>query len=339
MKIFVTGGAGYIGSHTLTSLLEAGHQVAVVDNYSNSSEAVSAKVGDITGQPFKVHNADVTDQQRLNEILGAFQPDIVIHFAGRKSVAESVERPEFYHHQNVGGTQNLLAAMDASGCRHIIFSSSATVYGAPEHLPITEKHPLAPFNPYGTTKQAAEEAITVWVNESANVGDARSAVLLRYFNPVGAHISGQIGENPKGRPNNLFPFITQVAAATRPYLEIYGNDYDTPDGTGVRDYIHITDLVDGHIAALDYALKHQGVEIFNLGTGKGYSVSEIVTEFERATGQQVPHKIEARRPGDIATCFADVSKARDKLGWVAKRDLSQMCRDSWRWQEVLTGRK
>ena len=339
MKIFLTGGAGYIGSHTLTSLLEAGHQVAVVDNYSNSSEAVPAKVGDITGQPFETHNADVTDQERLNEILGAFQPDIVIHFAGRKSVAESVERPEFYHHQNVGGTQNLLTAMDASDCRHIIFSSSATVYGAPEHLPITETHPLAPFNPYGTSKQAAEEAITAWVNESANVGYAKSAVLLRYFNPVGAHISGQIGENPKGRPNNLFPFITQVAAAMRPYLEIYGNDYDTPDGTGVRDYIHITDLVDGHIAALDYALKHQGVEIFNLGTGKGYSVSEIVTEFERATGQQVPHKIEARRPGDIATCFADVSKARDKLGWVATRDLSQMCRDSWRWQEVLAGRK
>ena len=339
MKVFVTGGAGYIGTHTLIALLEAGHQVAVVDNYSNSSEAVLAKVEDITGQPFEVHNADVTDQERLNEILGAFQPDLVIHFAGRKSVAESVERPEFYHHQNVGGTQNLLTAMDASGCRHIIFSSSATVYGEPEHLPITEKHPLAPFNPYGTSKQAAEEAITAWANENANVGDARSAVLLRYFNPVGAHISGQIGENPKGRPNNLFPFIAQVAAAMRPYLEIYGNDYNTPDGTGVRDYIHITDLVDGHIAALGYALKHEGVEIFNLGTGKGYSVSEIVTEFERATGQQVPHKIEARRLGDIATCFADVSKARDKLGWVATRDLSQMCVDSWRWQEVLTGRK
>jgi UDP-glucose 4-epimerase len=289
----------------------------------------------LTGQKCKAHQADATDLPKLNEILEAFKPDTVLHFAGRKSVAESVERPEFYHQQNVDGTSNLLTAMDRCGCKHIIFSSSATVYGAPDHLPITEEHRTDPFNPYGHSKLGAEKVIGKWADAATD----KSAVLLRYFNPVGAHASGQIGENPKGRPDNLFPFITQVAAGIRPHLEIYGDDYETPDGTGVRDYIHITDLVEGHIAALDYALKREGVEIFNLGTGKGYSVSEIVTEFERATGQQVPHKIEARRPGDIATCFADASKARDKLGWAATRDLSQMCRDSWRWQEVLTGRK
>jgi UDP-glucose 4-epimerase len=335
VKILVTGGAGYIGSHTLIALLEAENQVAVIDNYSNSSEAILEQVERITGHLFEVHNADVTVEDRLNEILGAFQPDIVIHFAGRKSVTESVERPDFYYQQNVEGTQNLLNAMDVSGCRHIIFSSSAAVYGVPEHLPITEKHPLAPFNPYGASKQAAEEAITTWVNKGINAGGDRSAVLLRYFNPAGAHSSGQIGENPKGRPDNLFPYIMQVAAGIRSHLDIYGDDYDTPDGTGVRDYIHINDLVKGHIAALHFAEHNSGVEIYNLGAGRGYSVAEVVATFEAAIGQSVRYQVKERRAGDIASCYADPARAQAKLGWTAEKTLEQMCRDGWRWQVGL----
>ena len=331
LRIFVTGGAGYIGSHTVVALLEAGHDVCVIDNFANSSAAVLEQVEHLAGQKCRTHQADVTNLPYLLEILADIKPDMVVHFAGRKSVAESVERPDFYHQQNVGGTLNLLAAMDKCGCKHIIFSSSATVYGAPDHLPIPENHKLAPFNPYGHSKLEAEQEISKWVDMASD----RSAVLLRYFNPVGAHASGRIGENPNGRPDNLFPFITQVAAGIRPHLEIYGDDYDTPDGTGVRDYIHITDLVDGHIAALHFAENNRGVEIFNLGTGRGYSVTEVVAAFEAATGQRVRYEIKERRAGDIASCYADPVKAQAKLGWKAEKNLEQMCRDGWRWQSEL----
>ena len=331
MRIFVTGGAGYIGSHTVVALLEAGHQVEIIDNFANSSADVLEQVALLAGQKCKAHQADVTDLPKLTEILTALKPDMVLHFAGRKSVAESVERQDFYHQQNVGGTSNLLTAMDRCGCKHIIFSSSATVYGAPDHLPIPEEHRTAPFNPYGHSKLEAEKEIGKWADAAAD----KSAVLLRYFNPVGAHPSGQIGENPKGRPDNLFPFITQVAAGIRSHLDIYGDDYDTPDGTGVRDYIHITDLVEGHIAALHFAEHNKGVEIFNLGTGRGYSVAEVVTAFEAATGQSVRYEIKERRAGDIASCYANPAKAQEKLVWKAEKTLEQMCRDGWRWQAGL----
>ncbi len=331
LRIFVTGGAGYIGSHTVVALLEPGHRVEIVDNFANSSADVLEQVAILAGQKCKAHQADVTDLPKLTEILTAFKPDMVLHFAGRKSVAESVERPDFYYQQNVGGTSNLLTAMDRCGCKHIIFSSSATVYGAPDHLPIPEEHITTPFNPYGHSKLEAEKEISRWADAATD----KSAVLLRYFNPVGAHPSGQIGESPKGRPDNLFPFITQVAAGIRPHLEIYGDDYDTPDGTGVRDYIHITDLVEGHIAALHFAEHNKGVEVFNLGTGRGYSVIEVVTAFEAATGQTVRYEIKERRAGDIASCYAKPAKAQEKLGWKAKKTLEQMCRDGWRWQAGL----
>ena len=331
MQILVTGGAGYIGSHTVVALLEAGHEVAVLDNYANSSADIFKQIEEITGKQSPAYEADVTNAGQLAALMAEIRPDSVLHFAGRKSVAESVERPDFYHQQNVGGTQNLLSAMAKSGCNQIIFSSSATVYGTPEKLPLTEIHRVSPFNPYGASKLAAEKEIVRWTTEAPE----RRSVLLRYFNPVGAHISGKIGENPKGRPNNLFPFITQVAAGIRPHLEIYGDDYDTPDGTGVRDYIHITDLVDGHIAALHFAENNSGVEIFNLGTGRGYSVAEVVAAFEVATGQSVRYEIKGRRAGDIPSCYADPTRAQVKLGWKAKKNLEQMCRDGWRWQAGL----
>ena len=331
LRIIVTGGAGYIGSHMVVALLEIGHQLEIIDNFANSSVDILEQVALLAGQKCKAHQADVTDLPKLIEILTAFKPDMVLHFAGRKSVAESVKRPDFYHQQNVCGTSNLLTAMDRCGCKNIIFSSSATVYGAPDHLPIPEEHRTAPFNPYGHSKLEAEKEIGKWANAAAD----KSAVLLRYFNPVGAHPSGQIGENPNGRPDNLFPFITQVAAGIRAHLDIYGDDYDTPDGTGVRDYIHITDLVEGHIAALHFAENNKGAEIFNLGTGRGYSVAEVVTAFETATGQSVRYEIKERRAGDIASCYANPAKAREKLGWRAEKTLAQMCRDGWRWQAGL----
>jgi UDP-glucose 4-epimerase len=328
LRIFVTGGAGYIGSHTVVALLEAGHQVQIIDNYSNSSADVLKRVAHLAGQHCGIHQVDVTDLTQLTEILAEFKPDMVFHFAGRKSVVESVERPEFYHQQNVGGTLKLLSAMDKCACKQIIFSSSATVYGTPNQLPIPEEHRTSPFNPYGHSKLEAEKEIAKWANAAAE----KSAVLMRYFNPVGAHVSGLIGEHPKGRPDNLFPFITQVAAGIRSHLDIYGDDYDTPDGTGVRDYIHITDLVKGHIAAIHFVENNRGVEIFNLGTGRGYSVAEVVAVFEATTGQSVKYQIKERRAGDIASCYADPAKAHAKLWWKAEQTLEQMCQDSWRSQ-------
>ena len=329
MRVFITGGAGYIGSHAAVAMLEGGHEVTVLDNYANSSADVLRKVEEITGKKCSVYQEDITDASKLDALMTKIRPHSVLHFAGRKSVAESVERPDFYHQQNVVGTRNLLSSMAKCGCTQIIFSSSATVYGTPEKLPLNETHRVSPFNPYGASKLAAEKEIAAWTD----VAPERSAVLLRYFNPIGAHLSGKIGENPKGRPNNLFPFITQVAVGQRAELEIYGDDYDTPDGTGVRDYIHITDLVDGHIAALHYAQNHKGSEIFNLGTGKGYSVCEMLHTFEAVTGRRVPYCIKGRRPGDIAACYADTAKAKNELGWIAKFGLEQMCRDGWRYQE------
>ncbi len=331
MRIFITGGAGYIGSHTVVALLEAGHQVEIIDNYSNSSAEVLDRVKQLAGQQCKAHQADVTDLPKLTEILVAFKPDMVLHFAGRKSVAESVERPDFYHQQNVGGTLNLLTAMDRCGCKHIIFSSSATVYGTPDHLPIPEEHKTAPFNPYGHSKLEAEKRLANgWVRQLTN---------QRFYCAILTRLErialDKLARIQKGRPDNLFPFITQVAAGIRSHLDIYGDDYDTPDGTGVRDYIHITDLVEGHIAALHFAEHNIGVEIFNLGTGRGYSVAEVVAAFEAATGQSVRYQIkEKRRAGDIASCYADPAKAQAKLGWTAEKTLEQMCRDGWRWQRA-----
>jgi UDP-glucose 4-epimerase len=262
------------------------------------------------------------------KLLSDFRPDKVIHFAGQKSVNESVNNPKFYHEQNVGGTKTLLSALAVCECDNIIFSSSAAVYGKTEALPINEMHQPCPANPYGETKLAAEKAIFKWVGESAG----RSSVLLRYFNPVGAHSSGKIGENPSGPPSNLFPSIMRVAAGIWPDLEIYGDDYDTPDGTALRDYVHITDLVSGHLAALEFSQNNLGTNIFNLGTGKAKSVLEILRAFESATGQIIPFKIKARRPGDTAFCCADPSRARKHLKWSSKKSLSEMCRDAWRWQ-------
>lgn len=328
-NILITGGAGYIGSHTAIALLEVGHKVTVIDNYSNSSEASIKKIEQITERHFKTHQFDITHREALLSVFNQIKPNLVIHFAGKKSVLESIEYPDYYYEQNVGGTQNLLAAMQASGCDKLVFSSSATIYGVPEILPITEAHRLAPVNPYGKSKQLSEEIISDWAARL----DRRSAAVLRYFNPVGAHISGEIGENPKGRPSNLFPFISQVAVGKRACLEIFGEDYDTHDGTGVRDYIHISDLVDGHLAAARYVQENNGAHIFNLGTGKGYSVKEIVQAFERASGQIIPTKIMPRRAGDVAACFADTQKAAKELGWTAHRQLVDMVEDSWRWQQ------
>lgn len=329
----VTGGAGYIGSHTVVALLDEGHQIAIVDDYSNSSETVIQQIIGISRCPVQVYTGDVTDPNFLNEVFLSFDPEAVFHFAGKKSIAESLIKPDFYHNQNVEGTENLLRAMNASGCGTMIFSSSATVYGKPEILPISETHELNPTNPYGETKKLSETLIKNWVTYGLNLEFNRSAVLLRYFNPVGAHFSGKIGENPKGKPNNLFPLIGQVASGGRPYLEVYGDNYDTPDGTGVRDYIHICDLAEGHIAALNYAIRKNGVGVFNLGTGIGYSVKEIVKTFEVATGHHIPLKITERRSGDVSICYADVKKAKDILKWRANRDLYQMCEDGWRWQK------
>ena len=328
MRIVITGGAGFIGSHTLVELLGAGHDVLVIDNYSNSSPAALERARTLTNRSFEVAEIDVRDRKRLGTELGQFGPDAVIHFAGLKAVGESEELPLEYFDNNVSGTVTLVQAMDEVGCRSIVFSSSATVYGRAQYLPLDESHPLAPVNPYGRTKYFVEGILGDW----ARAGQARSAILLRYFNPVGAHVSGLIGENPNGVPNNLMPFITQVAVGRREELKIFGGDYDTPDGTGVRDYIHVTDLALGHLKAVEHAARHPGLDVFNLGTGQGYSVLEVLHAFEQASGKAVPYQMVPRRPGDVASSFADVSKARDILGWETQRELAEMCADSWRWQ-------
>ena len=329
MTVLLTGGAGYIGSHTAVELLNAGHDVIIVDNYANSSPIVAQRITQITGKAIRCYEADAADQAALERIFQENAIDSVIHFAGLKAVGESVRLPLDYYRNNLDSTLALLAAMEAHGVRQLIFSSSATVYGKHAALPYREDAETGPCtNPYGWTKLFIEQIL----RDYAAAHPDFSVVLLRYFNPVGAHESGLMGEDPRDIPNNLMPYIARVAVGTLPYLNVFGNDYPTPDGTGVRDYIHVTDLATGHMAALDYAASHTGVEVFNLGTGTGYSVLDMVHAFSRACGRDIPYRIAPRRSGDIAACYADVTKAKEILGWRAKLDIDDMCRSAWNWQ-------
>lgn len=329
MAILVTGGAGYIGSHTCIELINAGYEVVVVDNLYNSSKESLKRVGAIVGQEIKFYEADIRDAAAMKHIFEQEKIDAVIHFAGLKAVGESVAKPMEYYDNNINGTLVLCNAMKEAGVKNIIFSSSATVYGDPAFIPITEECPKGQCtNPYGWTKSMLEQILTD-IHTSDNEWNV---VLLRYFNPVGAHKSGTIGEDPKGIPNNLMPYITQVAVGKRECLGVFGNDYDTHDGTGVRDYIHVVDLADGHVKALKKIEEKAGVCVYNLGTGNGYSVLDMVKAFSKACGHEIKYEIKDRRPGDIATCYADPAKAKAELGWEAKRGLDEMCEDSWRWQ-------
>lgn len=329
MKILVTGGTGYIGSHTVLALLGAGHDVVVMDNLANSSRTSLERVEELAGRAVEAFaEVDLLDPAGLDALFAEHRPEAVIHFAGLKAVGESAELPLWYYRTNVAGTLNLLDAMAAHGCRSIVFSSSATVYGAPEEMPLTEKQPMDAQNPYGRTKEHIEDMLV----DLAASDPSWNVALLRYFNPVGAHESGRIGEDPTGVPNNLLPFIAQVAVGRREKLKVYGADYPTADGTGVRDYIHVVDLADGHLRALDHITEHGGVRTWNLGTGKGYSVLEVHAAFERASGRSIPYEITDRRPGDAAVSYADPSTALAELGWSADRDLDTMCRDHWNWQ-------
>lgn len=328
MNILVTGGAGYIGSHTVLELLRAGHDVVVVDNLSNSHEESLRRVETLAGRNLMFHQVDLLDRERLDAVFEAESVEAVIHFAALKAVGESVAQPLRYYRNNISGTLNLLEIMDAHDVRRLVFSSSATVYGDPQQMPITEDMPLAPFNPYGRTKAMVEEIL-----RDLYRSDPRWAVsILRYFNPVGADSSGRIGEDPNDIPNNLVPYITQVAVGRLPYLSVFGNTYPTPDGTGVRDYIHVVDLARGHLKALELIERQAGVFVHNLGTGRGYSVLEVVAAFERAIGRAIPWRVAPPRPGDAATSYADPSRAERELGWSAERDLDDMAGDSWRWQ-------
>lgn len=329
MAILVTGGAGYIGSHTVIELQNAGYDVVVVDNLSNSSEESLKRVEKITGKPVKFYKADILDAQALNDILDKESIDSCIHFAGLKAVGESVQKPWEYYNNNIAGTLVLVDAMKKHGVKNIIFSSSATIYGDPAFIPITEECPKGTCtNPYGWTKSMLEQVLSdiQYADPEWNV------VILRYFNPIGAHKSGTIGENPNGIPNNLMPYVTQVAVGKLKELGVFGDDYDTPDGTGVRDYIHVVDLAIGHVKALKKIQEKAGLCIYNLGTGNGYSVLDIVKNFEEASGVKIPYAIKPRRAGDIASCYADATKAKEELGWVAERGIKEMCEDSWRWQ-------
>ena len=329
-KILVTGGAGFIGSHTVVELQEAGYDVAVLDNLSNSSEKSLERVAKITGKEVPFYKADIRDRNALEEIFSKEDVSAVIHFAGLKAVGESVEKPWEYYDNNITGTLTLVDVMKKHGCKNIIFSSSATVYGDPAFIPITEECPKGQCtNPYGWTKSMLEQILS----DIQKADSEWNVILLRYFNPIGAHKSGTIGENPSGIPNNLMPYITQVAVGKRDHLNVFGNDYDTHDGTGVRDYIHVVDLAAGHVKALKKIEEKAGLKIYNLGTGQGYSVLDIVKNFEEATGVKIPYEIQARRPGDIATCYADASLAKKELGWEAKYGIREMCEDSWRWQK------
>ncbi len=329
MAILVTGGAGYIGSHTCIELINAGYEVVVVDNLYNSSKESLKRVGAIVGQEIKFYEADIRDAAAMKNVFDNEKIEAVIHFAGLKAVGESVAKPMEYYDNNINGTLVLCNAMKEAGVKNIIFSSSATVYGDPAFIPITEECPKGQCtNPYGWTKSMLEQILTD-IHTSDNEWNV---VLLRYFNPVGAHKSGTIGEDPKGIPNNLMPYITQVAVGKRECLGVFGNDYDTHDGTGVRDYIHVVDLADGHVKALKKIEEKAGVCVYNLGTGNGYSVLDMVKAFGKACGHEIKYEIKERRPGDIATCYADPTKAKNELGWEAKRGLDEMCEDSWRWQ-------
>jgi UDP-glucose 4-epimerase len=326
--VLVTGGAGYIGSHACVSLLESDHRVVVVDNLGNSSAEAVSRVEGITGASVPLFEGDVRDAACLDSLFADYNIDAVMHFAGLKAVGESVAKPLEYYDNNVNGTLVLLAAMERAGVNKLIFSSSATVYGDPASVPIREDFPVSATNPYGRSKLMVEEILGDWHIAHPEWSIGR----LRYFNPVGAHSSGRIGEDPSGIPNNLMPFVAQVAVGRRDKLAVFGNDYPTIDGTGVRDYIHVVDLAEGHVAALDYVLEHPGLLTVNLGTGHGASVLEMVAAFEVASGREIPYEIVARRPGDIAECWADPALAESVLGWRASRSLEQMCTDTWRWQ-------
>ncbi|MTH94828.1 UDP-glucose 4-epimerase GalE [Roseibium sp. RKSG952] len=328
MKVLVTGGAGYIGSHTLLQLLRERHDAMVFDNFSNSSPEALKRVKQLANADFEICEGDIQDACRLNEAFGDFKPEVVIHFAGLKAVGESNEKPIEYYAQNVSGSIELLKAMQRHDCRHIVFSSSATVYGEAEYLPYDEDHPLRPTNPYGRTKYFIEEIIRDWVASWRHA----SAVLLRYFNPVGADASGRIGEDPNGIPNNLVPYIAQVAVGRLQHLNVFGADYDTRDGTGERDYIHVEDLARAHLAAIQFEPTKSGCEAINIGTGRSTTVLEMVKAFEQASGRAVPYQIEPRRDGDVAHSLAAVGKAERLLGWQAKLDVDDMCRTTWDWQ-------
>ncbi len=325
MNILVTGGTGYIGSHTVVELLNKGHEVTIFDNLSNSKIEMLDKIKEITGKTARFFKADLLDTESMRTVFEAGRYDAVIHFAGLKAVGESVEKPLLYYENNISGTINLIKLMKEYDCKRIIFSSSATVYGSPKSVPIREDFPLSTTNPYGSTKLMLEYILT----DVAKADPDFSVVLLRYFNPIGAHESGLIGEVPNGIPNNLMPYIMQVAVGILPRLGVFGNDYDTPDGTGVRDYIHVVDLAKGHVNAVDKVTSVNGVNVYNLGTGIGYSVLDIVKAFEKANDIEIPYDIKPRRAGDIAMCYADPSKAKEELGWEAKLDLEKMCKDSW----------
>ncbi len=324
----VTGGAGYIGSHMCVELLQAGHEVVVVDNLSNSTRKSIDAVQRITQKTLTFREADLRDESSLAEVFSQHDFQAVLHFAGLKAVGESVSRPERYYDNNVVGSLKLLEAMKEHGVKTMVFSSSATVYGMPDRMPIDETHPTAPINPYGRTKLYIEEILA----DMAASDPQWRVSLLRYFNPIGAHASGEIGEDPNDIPNNLVPYISQVAVGRRSHVNVFADDYPTPDGTGIRDYIHVVDLARGHLKALEYLQEHTGVHIHNLGTGRGYSVLEMIRAFSRASGRDIPYKVTDRRPGDAAVSYADPGKAERELGWRAELDLNRMCEDAWRWQ-------
>ena len=332
MGILVTGGAGFIGSHTVVELLEKNEDIIIVDNFINSKPEVLDKIRIISGKDFKFYEVDLLDEENLEKIFKENKVEAVIHFAGLKAVGESVEKPVEYYHNNITGTLVLLKLMKKYNCKKIIFSSSATVYGKPKEVPIKEDFPLSTTNPYGSTKLMIEQIL-----KDVCISDKEfCAILLRYFNPIGAHKSGLIGEEPNGIPNNLMPYINKVAKGELDHLNVFGNDYDTVDGTGVRDYIHVVDLAKGHVKALEKARKMTGAEAYNLGTGKGYSVLEIVSAFESATGMKVKYEITERRTGDIGECYADPSKALEELGWKAEYGIDEMCQDAWNFTKNQT---
>ena len=333
MKTLLTGGAGYIGSHTAVAMLNAGHEVAVVDNYFNSSPEAIRRVEQITGKAVSLYEADVANRERMMEILRAEIPDCIIHFAGLKAVGESVTKPVEYYRNNIDTTLSLLECMKALGLTNIVFSSSATVYGEDNIPPFTENMPKGICtNPYGWTKWMQEQILRdAWLASKGEENEL-SVVLLRYFNPVGAHESGMIGEDPQGIPNNLMPYISQVAVGRRDHLTVFGDDYDTPDGTCRRDYIHVMDLAEGHVRAAEFSLEHKGSEVFNLGTGNPYSVLDMVKAFGKACGHPVQYVIGPRRAGDVQDSWANADKAREVLGWEAKRGIDEICRDAWKWQ-------
>ncbi|MGJ9383509.1 UDP-glucose 4-epimerase GalE [Salipaludibacillus sp. CF4.18] len=329
MAILVTGGAGYIGTHTCVELLNAGYDIVVLDNLSNSKFESIKRVKEITGKDFPFYEGDLLHKENIQDVFTNEAIDAVIHFAGLKAVGESVAKPLYYFHNNITGTLMLCEVMKENGVKDIVFSSSATVYGLPESVPISEDFPLSATNPYGRSKLMIEEILRDLYVSDSDWG----ITLLRYFNPIGAHESGRIGEDPNGIPNNLMPYISQVAVGKLPQLQVFGDDYATTDGTGVRDYIHVVDLAKGHLKALENIKKSRGVNVYNLGTGRGYSVLETVQAYEKTSGKKVPYQIVDRRPGDIGVCYADPRNAKEGLGWAAEKGMEEMCRDSWKWQK------